>query len=285
MKKDFYTFHTRFDTHAILSAIFFTACSFLLPWLLTADIAHIFQLTNSVNLSLTVHTALSFGTLAAFKTWFHKDFEGSMVSRNFFFENRFFLIFAVYWIVHILINICEDNFVFNKPSFFYVMTAIDAGITEEIAFRAIPVSYLMKQWHSDEKKIPFTVILSSLIFGLSHSVNFITGSDASYVIMQIVGAFCTGSLFCAIYLKTGSIIPTMIIHSMHNILAFATDPNIDMNSIAIAGSLSLTKMETAYTVISYIAFTAIAFFLIRPSKRQEILSIWNRKWSIDYINC
>ena len=45
-----------------------------------------------------------------------------------------------------------------------------AGVTEEIAFRELPISYMARQWR-DEKKIPLMVIIPGLAFGLTHITN------------------------------------------------------------------------------------------------------------------
>ena len=47
-----------------------------------------------------------------------------------------------------------------------------AGVTEEIAFRELPISYMARQWR-DEIEIPLMVIIPGTAFGLTHLSNIV----------------------------------------------------------------------------------------------------------------
>ncbi len=81
------------------------------------------------------------------------------------------------------------------------------GISEELAFRGI----LFSGARSALRPIG-AITLTSIIFGAVHVFNGITTGDWGSAAMQAVAAAMSGLLFIAILIRTGSIIPAMIIH-------------------------------------------------------------------------
>ena len=83
-----------------------------------------------------------------------------------------------------------------------------AGVTEEIAFRELPISYMARQWR-DEKKIPLMVIIPGTAFGLTHLSN-IVGSKPTDTLAQVALSMLFGIFFSAVYVRTGSIWAVLI---------------------------------------------------------------------------
>lgn len=77
-----------------------------------------------------------------------------------------------------------------------------APIVEEIIFRGFLLNRIGKKWG-----IRTGIILSSLIFGLGHSIFFL-------------GAFVIGIVFCLIYIKTKTLIVPMTSHILYNSLVW-----------------------------------------------------------------
>jgi uncharacterized protein len=86
------------------------------------------------------------------------------------------------------------------------------GITEEGIFRGLILRVL--------KPIGPTraVIISAVLFGLSHLVNLLTRSNPLIVVAQCIGAFCDGAAFAAIRLKTNTLWPLILLHMLHDLL-------------------------------------------------------------------
>ncbi len=81
------------------------------------------------------------------------------------------------------------------------------GISEELAFRGILFSgarSAMRPWGA--------IAITSVIFGAVHVLNGITTGDWTAASVQAVAAAMSGLLFIAILIRTGSIIPAMIVH-------------------------------------------------------------------------
>lgn len=108
------------------------------------------------------------------------------------------------------------------------------GFSEELMFRGVFYNGMLTRlsiWQS--------ILISSLVFGLIHSLNgFITG-DFSSAISQSLQAILSGVWFMAIRLRTGSIIPAAIIHWLFDmsILFFVYTPEV----LPKAESLSMTQ--------------------------------------------
>lgn len=96
------------------------------------------------------------------------------------------------------------------PAQAFIFVAINTllvGISEELAFRGI----LFSGARSALRPIG-AIALTSIIFGAVHVLNGITTGDWVAAAMQATAATMSGLLFIAILIRTGSIIPAMIIH-------------------------------------------------------------------------
>lgn len=79
------------------------------------------------------------------------------------------------------------------PTVTTVLLSCEAGICEETAFRAIPVSIMMK--NSPSRRRMWTgVLIASAVFGLVHMGNVGAGAAFFGAIVQSVNAACLGLL-------------------------------------------------------------------------------------------
>lgn len=94
-----------------------------------------------------------------------------------------------------------------KVLIFVGINTLMVGISEELAFRGIFFSgarSAMRPWPA--------IAITSAIFGAVHVLNGITTGDWGAATTQAVAAAMSGVLFIAILIRTGSIIPAMIVH-------------------------------------------------------------------------
>lgn len=84
----------------------------------------------------------------------------------------------------------------------FIFTLIVAPITEELAFRGMLINRWSWKWG-----VGTAIVISSLLFGLLHGLTF-------------VGTAVFALLISSIYLKTRSLIPGIIFHSIHNLIPF-----------------------------------------------------------------
>lgn len=84
------------------------------------------------------------------------------------------------------------------------------------------------------------IIVSSVTFGIGHIVNLINGSGADLLsnLLQVVYAVAIGFAFVMIYVKSKSLMPCIIVHSVFNGLsAFANEAAMTPQREIISGIL------------------------------------------------
>lgn len=100
-----------------------------------------------------------------------------------------------------------------KEILFYILTMINVGFIEEIIFRG----FLFKMIEKDN--LNKAIIISSLTFGIGHIVNLLNGASLIPTLFQMCYAISLGYLFVTIFIKSKSLLPCIITHSLINSLA------------------------------------------------------------------
>jgi membrane protease YdiL (CAAX protease family) len=128
----------------------------------------------------------------------------------------------------------------------YFITMLFVGLLEEIIFRG----FLFKAMSKDNMNS--AIIVSSITFGLGHIINLFNGSAISLLdnILQIISAIAFGFLFVMIFIKSKSIIPCIITHSLLNACStFLNHANMTtLNSIIISSVLTLIALSYAFYI-------------------------------------
>jgi len=96
--------------------------------------------------------------------------------------------------------------IFNFGWFLFILMLIP-GIWEEVAFRGVILNLQLKKYSQTA-----SIILNGLIFGLFHFVNLLFGQNLYNTTMQVIYASCLGISFSYMYVKTKSLIPSIIAH-------------------------------------------------------------------------
>ncbi len=151
-----------------------------------------------------------------------------------------------------------------------------AGIVEEITFRSLILANFMRIT-GDYRGMLTSVVFSSLVFGSAHFSNLAMGADLTVTIMQFFAAFLMGLFFSGIYLTCGSIVPCMVFHFLHDVLA--------MLFLGINASGAVTEAMTVFSMAEEILMDTLllvmAILLLRPANYEKIRGIWDRKWHLD----
>lgn len=213
-------------------------------------------------------------TLLLYKFWFRPEFEGNLKGGDLKLGFKLGIIFIVYWITIVPLEFAVSDAVFGAPTIGSIFMAIMAGTSEEVAFRGLPISYLMRQWR-EEKHVLAALILPAVFFGLVHMSNIIAGGNPGSVVVQTISAVGIGVLFGAIYLRCGNLLITMILHSIHDIIAF-----MDVSGVKDGIVVGSIGVDSVIDLCVTIVMAIIGFWLIRPSKRGEIRAMWDKKWGI-----
>lgn len=99
--------------------------------------------------------------------------------------------------------------------FWIFVNSMIVGISEEWAYRGILLKPLRERF-----PVMTAALLTSVIFGMSHALNgFVTG-DFGKALVQAVAASMSGLLFTALRLRTGSLLPVMLLHGLWDFSVF-----------------------------------------------------------------
>lgn len=176
----------------------------------------------------------------------------------------------IYYIIGFIVNPVVSFSGFSDINLF--ISIVGAGVVEEVFFRGILVSHLMKVL-DNKYKIYITAILSAGVFALLHFMNY-DGSNLAITTVQVISAF-NFILLAAVYLRTGNLWLTVLIHVLNNFLAFLNPTNIGPRGEMVGAVTWLFYLEIVLSIILII----IGLYYIRPSKHKEINDLWDKKWS------
>ena len=266
--------HRFLDRHTIPGALLLTLWGFLgaqmlLGTVLSLPLLRILPADTASGFSIAVGALI---LLAIHKRWFYPEFEGCLPGRDF---RPALLPLALMFLTVWLPSVIQDaaGGALGAPTLATVSTSLMAGISEEIAFRGIPGSYLMRQWR-EEGKIPVVMLLTSVLFSLLHAANLFVGAALVSTLLQLLVSFGIGMLFCAVFLRTGSLLPCMLIHIAHDVISF-------LNVVAYSDGVITAEMDALSWLLNLgpaILMVGLALYMTRPAKRKAILAIWADKW-------
>ena len=118
------------------------------------------------------------------------------------------------------------------------------GLTEELYFRGI----ICNMWKDTETK---AIIISSVLFGLSHLLNVMGGAGLAETLLQMAFAFTYGVVMAFVILRTKSIWPCILLHAFHDFCGFITNEG-DMKLNIIVGTIQFVVLLAycIYLVVS-----------------------------------
>ena len=278
--------HRFLDRATIPGAILLTIWAFFLEQIVFGGIfgasAAIFYPSIA---DIVVHIGMitgAFIALAIHKRWFYPEFEGDLTAgRNF---GKWMLtglgIITALIVVDLIVTLVVGGH-FAAPTVQSVLLAATAGIGEEVVFRGIPASYMMRQYSrgaadkDPRSKILIVVCLTSFIFSLAHGGNILAGAAISSTVLQLISAFCLGTLLCALYLRSGSLWPPILVHFINDVYAFMNADLVNDQTGIMESSIG--PGEFAIAMIICAIQLALACLLLRGAG-PDIMKVWKRKW-------
>ncbi|MFD3450373.1 CPBP family intramembrane glutamic endopeptidase [Microbacteriaceae bacterium 4G12] len=110
-----------------------------------------------------------------------------------------------------------------------VFFTVAVGFAEEIYFRSLILKTL------EGKGVKKAIIISSIIFGITHLGNLAGGANISHTIIQVVFAFAFGIVFAEIFYLTKSLIPCILWHFSHDAFCYIQKQPDTNGTILFAG--------------------------------------------------
>ena len=94
------------------------------------------------------------------------------------------------------------------------------ALLEEVAFRGLVMVALVRVWGGTSRGLVKSVVVSSLFFAGMHVINVAGGNPLPVVLLQSMGAFFLGIVFCSLLLSGGSLYPAVILHGIANLAGY-----------------------------------------------------------------
>ncbi len=123
-------------------------------------------------------------------------------------------------------------------------TMLLVGFLEEIIFRGL-------LFRAIQRDNPVSaIVVSSVTFGIGHIVNLLNASGAELfsTACQVVYATAAGFLFVVLFLRTGSLLPAILTHSLLNALSVFANEAAQTPTSDLLSAAFLTLVAAAYAL-------------------------------------
>ncbi|MBP5261191.1 MAG: CPBP family intramembrane metalloprotease [Clostridiales bacterium] len=214
------------------------------------------------------------GGVISYVIWrliFKKDYRPCKFGQDFLKTLKLSLPILIVWVV--LIGIYAYNVKgnpFRMLAAAQIPTALMAGVVEEIIFREIGVAYLARQYRG-ANKFKFIVVFTSILFALSHLINAALGRTFLDVFGQVVLCVGAGLFYAGIYLHTGNVWPLILVHALHDVIAFSVALSMDGGKLPVA--LDLAQLLPFFVIGAY------GLYLVRKANWDKMNDCWKDKWA------
>ena len=263
--------HKLCEKHPLIAA----GLALLIP---TATLALVSSVADkiSVNAGYLGMVIAAVVVMLLFKAWFSPEFKGFVkpgISAKTI--DLIMIPFFIFVVLSVLSFLIFRGTVVFKPTLKAVLMGLSAGFGEEGMFRIFVLAIVMRFLKKENRALRSVVVLS-IVFGLSHIGNIGQGADPGMTVAQVFTSLFTGLFFAAIYLRSGSVILPIFAHAFYDWVCFVTDPTLSSNGIVVG---TYGTGELIYSIVTAALLGVTGIYLLRKSKLPETNELWNRKWS------
>lgn len=209
--------------------------------------------------------------MALYIFWFKPEFKGNLGKDGLAKGLKLLIPFIIVWTVYHILNAKYDGDVYDFADLAVWTSGFAAGVTEEVAFRGLAVSTLLRKYNS-AKNVWLPGVIVGVLFGVVHLANLTAGDEVTIVLLTTVFAIGGGLLFGAIYTYCGNLWPAIIAHGLYDSVSFAIieDPNEPVEYGALT-----------YAQIAIMFVLGILAIILIIKRSKEVSDLWQRKWSIN----
>ena len=131
------------------------------------------------------------------------------------------------------------------------------GIFEEIAWRGVVLALFLRFYDQ-----PKAILFSAFGFGLMHILTLLEGRPPVWTAAQVVWAAILGLFYGYITLKTGSLVPAILVHYLGNLLIAAINAYIQNNASV--------PVQAAYGVVFTLGIIPVTLMMLWT----RLFTIW-----------
>ena len=151
-----------------------------------------------------------------------------------------------------------------------ILMLLGIGIREEILFRGVIANAIVRKYGTTAKGLWITVLSAGAMFGAVHLANVLHGASFTGALVQAIGAAAGGVLYCAVYLRSGSIWGVALLHSLQDTPAYVTmlftNASENLSAAAMISGYRMSPTQIMFIVCDLL----LAAYLLRKSKQQKI---------------
>lgn len=153
--------------------------------------------------------------------------------------------------------------------YYFALESFSVGLFEEIIFRGLILVVLLDRLPSTVKGTFLAVVISSLIFGVTHLFNIFTGASVGFTLLQVSYSFLMGLMWAVVFIKTKNIWMSIILHSSYNFFGMVLFTLGIVNGRFDTFTL-ITTIVLALVVSSYYFYL---FVRIEPKSIEDLYTI------------
>ena len=258
--------------------------SLLIAFVVTVSFALLSSVINfAVSLVVSGYPSNNYGIVGllcaavvviGFYHWMHKDFKGFLNGGNMTLGFKLCVPFLIYIAVsHICSVIVGEPMNFGGITFKVITTSLYAGISEEIVFRGYVIPGLMKDRLNASDYRP-VVIISAVVFGLFHALNIFAGANVLRTLLQVVEAGLIGVYFAVVYIRSGNLLPLMLLHAFNDILAIGFAPDVAETGVIQGGLNAMSFIDLGLCIVIAI----VGLKLLNDAEVSDIRQLWADLW-------
>lgn len=139
-----------------------------------------------------------------------------------------------------------------------------AGFVEEVIFRG----FLYKAMAKDSKTA--ALIVTSVTFGIGYIVNLLNGYDIFDSVTQIAYAVGCGFMLAFMLIRSVSLVPCIVFHSLNNILTGFTTDKWLINAVGNKQTAELIHLGAGFVVMAVYLVYIIRFVPKREQAERGI---------------
>ncbi|WP_167956205.1 CPBP family intramembrane glutamic endopeptidase [Anaerosporobacter faecicola] len=148
-----------------------------------------------------------------------------------------------------------------------VLEAMCIGFFEELVFRGTILTMFLEKFHSTKKEIVFSVVTSSLIFGVFHLSNLFTNGNVIEVFSQVIYTFIIGIAFSALYVRTNNnLLWCCILHGLFDMASGFGDFTKVVEQEQAAAQETISIMPYLINIGLFLPLLVYSLFLLRKAE-------------------
>ncbi|MGE5397581.1 MAG: lysostaphin resistance A-like protein [Chitinophagales bacterium] len=145
----------------------------------------------------------------------------------------------------------------------YILVYLSTGFYEEILFRGVTLTVMVRRWGAGKSGLYLAAVLSSVMFGGLHIISLFLGRISLMAsVTQVLYATFIGTFFAACVLRNKSIWPAIFFHALFNICS-------DWSAISIGShfgqisNINNTFADALSTILVFLPFFIYGLFILR----------------------